>query len=51
MGPARFPDDETHPDWVRAATSSTENIKNIKGLRQIESLGTLAVTWGEFEAK
>jgi hypothetical protein len=47
----RFPDEEVHPNCVRAATRITRNIKKINGLRQIEILGTLAVSWGESEAR
>jgi hypothetical protein len=47
----RFPDELVHPDCVRAVIRTIRNIKNIKGLRQIETLCTLALTWGEFEAK
>ena len=47
----RFPDEVVHPDCVRAAIRTTRNIENIKGLRQIEGLGTLALTWGELEAR
>jgi hypothetical protein len=46
----RFPDEVVHPDCVTATTRAATNMKNLKGLRQIETLCALALMWGEFEA-
>lgn len=45
-----FPVKEAHPDGVSAIPISIRNIKNIKRSRQIEILGALKQTWGEFDA-